>query len=359
MGVAPGMPIWVVVEPDAAWVQMNMGTQFKDYYKILGVSRQAGHEEIRKAFRRLARQYHPDVAKDKATAEQKFKDINEAYEVLGDPEKRKRYDSLGTGWGQAGGGWGEGRRPGQGGQGRRSPWSSREEFEDFDFHFGGTGFSDFFEQFFGTRGASGRRHRSGREHSARSRRATRDERGKDIEVDLMVTLEEAFHGTVRDISVQKGKAHGGRGSAPEWHQVRVPPGITDRQRLRLSGKGEKGRGHGLPGDLYLRVRLAQHPDFRVEGHNLYYDLNLAPWEAALGTEVTIPTLTESIRIRIPSGTQSGRQLRLRGHGMPRGGPGERGDLFVACQIRVPETMTQKERALWEQLAQESEFRPRE
>lgn len=317
-----------------------MSVQFKDYYEVLGVSRAANQDDIRKSFRSLARKFHPDVAKDKKTAEEKFKEINEAYEVLGDPEKRKKYDELGANWKQGAEfrpppGWQGGRgRPGAGG--------------DAEFQFGGTGFSDFFESFFG--GAAGRR--SGGFQGVPEEEFTA--RGRDVEGDIMVTLEEALHGSVRAVSLQRG----GRSAKTETYQVRIPAGVTEGQRMRVAGRGEAGQGGGSSGDLFLRVRLARHPEFEVEGHDLVHDLELAPWEAVLGAQVQVPTLEKPVQIKIPVGTQTGQRLRVRGRGLPQRG-GARGDLLVAVIVTVPKNINDRERELWEQLARESKFSPRD
>jgi curved DNA-binding protein len=345
-----------------------MGVQYKDYYQSLGVPRTASDGDIKKAFRKLAREYHPDVAKDKKRAEEKFKEINEAYEVLGDPAKRKKYDELGASW-QSGAefrpppGWEQfrGARGGQGaGAGR----------EDFEFQFGGTGFSDFFEQFFRNSGQGGFGQRGGF--------ATEDvaARGRDIEGDIMVTLEEVMRGSVRPVSVRhntpcqhcggSGRSLGrlchvcagtGQLQQTETHQVKIPAGVAEGQKLRLAGRGETGSGGAGAGDLFLRVRLARHPDFEVEGHNLIYELELAPWEAVLGTSVEVPTLAGKVSIRIPPGTQAGQKLRVRGRGLPVRG-GDHGDLIVVARIEVPAKISESERNLWEQLAQASNFKPR-
>jgi len=348
-----------------------MPVQYKDYYEVLGVQRTASEEEIKKAFRKLARQYHPDVAKDKKGAESKFKEINEAYEVLGDPTKRKKYDELGPGW-KSGQefrpppGWEAFQGPLGGGGGRGGA---------FEFHFGGTGFSDFFEQLFGSMGRSG----AGTGFKGRGPFTQEDfaERGQDIEGDIMVTLEEAVKGAVRTISVEReavcetcgGKGQrnqrvcttcGGTGRVPktEQFQVKIPPGVTDGQRLRVSGRGGAGAPGATAGDLFLRIRLARHPDFQVEGHDLIYEAELAPWEAVLGSQVSVPSLNGGVSIKIPPGTQGGQRLRVRGHGLPVRGGGQ-GDLFVVVRVQVPQKVSEKERALWEQLARESTFKPRE
>lgn len=322
-----------------------MGISFKDYYEILGVSRTASADDIRKAYRSLARKYHPDVAKDKKSAEERFKEINEAYEVLGDSEKRKKYDALGANWKQ-----GAEFRPPPGWEqqfGRRgSPAGG------FEFHFGGTGFSDFFESLFGQMGRGGFRRQSGfgAEDFEEELHA---QRGRDVEGEIMVTLREVMNGSTRAISVRRGE-----NGKSETYQVRIPPGVREGQRLRLGSKGERGVGGGPAGDLYLRVRIAPHPDYSVEQGDLYYELDLAPWEAVLGTNVSVPLLDGRVNMRIPPGTTSGQKFRLRGKGLPRQGGGE-GDLYVVTKIEVPDQITERERALWERLQQESRFRPRE
>jgi curved DNA-binding protein len=313
-----------------------MPVKYKDYYESLGVARTASADEIKKAFRKLAREFHPDVAKDKKKAEERFKEINEAYEVLSDPEKRKKYDELGAHWKSGA----EFRPPpGYGGFGGGQPFRGGRAGGE-EFHFGGTGFSDFFEQVFGSRMHGGFSQRGGFAGEEMA------ERGADIEGDIMVTLEEAARGSVRTVNV----THGNR---RESHQVKVPPGIGEGQKLRLAGRGESGRGGGQNGDLYLRVRFARHPDFEVDGHNLIYELELAPWEAALGAEIPVPTLDGRVNIKIPAGTASGQKLRVRGRGL-----GKEGDLLVVAKIVVPHKLTEAQKKLWEQLAHESKFNPR-
>jgi curved DNA-binding protein len=318
-----------------------MAVQYKDYYESLGVARTASDADIKKAFRKLAREYHPDVAKDKKKAEERFKEINEAYEVLSDPAKRRKYDELGANW-KSGSefrpppGWGGGTRDFRGGR----PGSQHYEFS-------GTGFSDFFEQLFGgrARGGAGRGFPGGTafDDDDFSRR------GRDVEGDIMVTLEEARNGSVRSVTVQHN-------SHAQTHQVKIPPGVTEGQRLRIAGRGEAGTGGA--GDLYLRVRLAKHPDFEVEEHNLIFEAGLAPWEAVLGANISVPTLEGRLNIRIPPGTQTGQKLRVRGRGLPLRGGGS-GDLIVVTRIEVPASITDSERKLWEQLSLESGFKPRD
>lgn len=313
-----------------------MAVQFRDYYETLGVSKTASADEIRTAFRKLARKYHPDVAKDKKTAEEKFKQINEAYEVLSDPEKRKKYDQLGANWNQPGGfqpppDWG-GQQPG-GGFHRYGGGDGGVEFE-----FGGTGFSDFFEAFFG--GGQGRSSFGGF-----GQRPATAERGGDVEADIMVTLEEALHGSKRAVSLRRSGSN-----KVETYQVKIPRGVHEGQRIRLAGQGEAGARGGKSGDLFLRVRLASHPDFLVEGSDLIHELRIAPWQAALGSELKVPTLGGTARLKIPAGTQGGQRFRLREQGLS-GASGKRGDLYVVTQVQIPKKLTEKEREIWRQLAE--------
>jgi curved DNA-binding protein len=309
-----------------------MPVQYKDYYESLGVPRTATPDEIKKSFRKLARLYHPDVAKDKKKAEEKFKEINEAYEVLSDADKRKKYDELGANWKSGA----EFRPPpGNGGfSGGQAFRGGRRGAQEFEFE--GTGFSDFFEQIFGSRmrgGNFGGQGGFGGERVA--------QQSRDIEGDIMVTLEEAQRGSVRTVTVR----HENR---TDSQQVKIPAGITEGQKLRIAGRGEGG------GDLYLRVRLAKHPDFEVDGHNLVHELELAPWEAALGAEISVPTLEGKVNIKIPAGTASGQKLRVRGRGL-----GKTGDLLVITKIVVPTKISDAEKKLWEQLKRESKFNPRD
>jgi curved DNA-binding protein len=323
-----------------------MALEFKDYYKVLGVARDATAADIKSAFRKLARQFHPDVAKDKKKAEEKFKEINEANEVLSDPEKRRQYDELGANW-QSGG-----NRPPPGARARGGHGQGGQEY-----HFGGTGFSDFFEQFFG--GGGGRpsnldeilRHsRSGRGG------AEAPEPGSDIEGDLLVTLHEAMHGSTRSLSLQRSNPYTGEAET-ESLKVRIPPGALEGRRIRVPGKGGAGSGGAQPGDLYLRVRLAAHPDFEADGADLNHELELAPWEAVLGAQVVVPTLTGSLKLTVPAGTNPGKRFRLRGQGLPKGGD-ERGDLYAVARVQIPTEVTAEEKALWEKLAKTSSFSPR-
>jgi curved DNA-binding protein len=313
-----------------------MAVEFQDYYKTLGVSREAGPDDIKKAFRKLAREHHPDVAADKTAAEARFKEINEAYEVLSDPEKRAKYDRLGANWQSAGpepGGW----------------YESPENGNTGEFHFSGTGFSDFFEQFFG---AGGQFHRP-RGSSAGPAAAMR---GRDIEGDILITLAEAMHGTTRPISLQTANP-ASRQMETRSLQVRIPPGAVDGRRIRVAGQGGPGIGGGPPGDLFLRVRHAAHPDFTTLGHDVYREAGIAPWDAVLGAEIQVGTLDGAIKLKIPPGTESGQKFRLRGRGLPKGKTGERGDLFVTVQVRTPPLESAETRELWEKLRAASQFKP--
>src|SRR5213082_27079 len=313
-----------------------MPVQFRDYYQTLGVPKTASEDEIRSAFRKLARKYHPDVAKDKKDAEEKFKEINEAYEVLSDPEKRKKYDQLGADWNRPGGfqpppQW-QDQQPGGGfyqwgGDGGRG----------VEFEFGGTGFSDFFEAFFG--GGRGRSAFGGT-----GRRQATAERGADVEADIMVTLEEALHGSTRTVSLRRAGSN-----KVENYQVKISRAVHEGQRIRLAGQGEAGTRGGKSGDLFLRVRLARHPDFTVEGSDLIHEVKIAPWQAVLGTELKVPTLEGNVRLKIPPGTQGGQRFRLRERGLP-GISGKRGNLYVVAQMNIPKKLTEREREIWSELA---------
>ncbi len=308
-----------------------MSVQYKDYYATLGVSKTASQDEIRKAFRQLARKHHPDVAKDKKTAETKFKEINEAYEVLGEADKRKRYDELGTDWERGGPqqpGFGRGARPG--GMG------------GMPGGFEGTGFSDFFEQFFAGNGTRGRGTSPFGGFSGAPAEAAG---GGDIEADLLVTIEEALHGGKKKISFRRGPR------APvETYEVRIPTGVREGQKIRLAGQGQSAGRRGPAGDLYLVVRFEKHPDYRVEGADILYDLQVPAWMAVLGGETHIRTPDGPVLLKIPPSSQTGRKFRLKGRGLPTG-PTARGDFYAELAIALPTELTPEQRKLWEQLAQ--------
>jgi curved DNA-binding protein len=287
-----------------------MAEGFRDYYEVLGVPRTATQEEVRKAFRKLARVHHPDVAKDKKSAETKFKEINEAYEVLGDPENRRKYDELGANWDRVRNG---------GGNGSQS-WGEPS--------FSGTGFSDFFEQFFGRA--------TGGNPFAGFAGAGRTGTGAAREVDLLVTLSEALNGGKKKVSFR-------RAGKTETYQVSIPKGVRDGQRIRLAA-GATGQG----ADIYLRVRFEQHPDFRVEGTDLVYELEVPIWQAVLGGEVEVTTPEGTVRLRLPEGAQIGSRFRIRGRGLPVEGGG-RGDFYVRLRVTLPRKLSLEQRHAWERI----------
>jgi curved DNA-binding protein len=306
-----------------------MPVAYQDYYDALEVSRDASEDEIRQAYRRLARRYHPDVNKEPG-AEDRFKQISEAYAVLRDPEKRERYDRLGANW-----------KAGQdvsGAAGFEEGFDAGNGFGDVRVEFGGGDFSDFFESFFDRR----------RRSAGPAGFEGFSMRGGDYEAVLDLGLEEAASGGKRWLSLGDGRSV----------EVDIPRGARDGQRIRVPGQGAPGAGGGPAGDLFLRIRLRPHPRFRVDGRDLYVDLPVSPWEAALGAEVPVPTLEGNARVKVPPGSSSGRRLRLRGQGMPgsRGAPA--GDLYAVVTIRVPRKLTRKERELFERLASVSKFDPR-
>jgi curved DNA-binding protein len=312
-----------------------MAAQFRDYYETLGVTKGASADDIKSAFRKLARKHHPDLAKDKKTAEEKFKEINEAYEVLNDPEKRKKYDEYGANWQHAGngfpGGGGRGAAGGMGGFGGAGDSS--------DFHFGGTGYSDFFEQFFGTRRGRGYGGGGGGVEFEET-----PQRGRDVEADILVTLEEVLNGATRQISFRKGNS-----PDIQTYTVKIPKGVREGQRIRLAGQGGAGAARGMAGDLYLRVKLQQHPDYSFEGADIHHKVEVPAWQAVLGGELTIPTPDGRAKLKIPAGTQNGKKFRIPGRGLPEKGGG-RGDYYALIEIAIPETITLEQKALWEQIA---------
>lgn len=320
-----------------------MPVEFKDYYRALGVAKDASDTEIKKAYRALAGKYHPDVAKDKAAGEVRFKEVNEANEVLSDPDKRRKYDELSAHWDRPG--WQASRQ--DGGYGG-------DPGDGAEFHFEGTGFSDFFEQVFGSRGRSsngfGRATADGMGGDSGARP------GRDIEGDILVTLDEVLHGSTRTITLQRSDPRSGQTSL-QTLRVKIPPGVLESQMIRLTGKGQEGTHGGTPGNLYLRVAFAKHPDFRVRGSDLYHDLVLSPWEAVLGATIQIPTPDGTVSLKVPPGTVADRQFRLRGKGLPTG-TGPRGDLLAIVSLQVPPDLTPGQESLWEQLATQSTFNPR-
>jgi curved DNA-binding protein len=321
-----------------------MALDFKDYYAALGIARDATADDIKKAFRKLARLYHPDVAKDKATAEAKFKEINEANEVLSDPEKRKKYDLLGADGGRS-------REAEVGGVGGGAGGGGEQEF-----HFGGTGFSDFFERYFSGGTRYGFDEGQGPAFAG-ARAGTAARRGSDIEGDILVSLAEAMHGAERPVSLRSVNRRTGEMETQAF-TIRIPPGATDGRRIRVPGRGEPGGGGAAAGDLFLRVRHAAHPDFTTREADVFHELDIAPWEAVLGAEVTVLTLDGSIKLRIPPNSANGLNIRARGRGLPRGKTGERGDFFVVLAVQLPREVDAAERVRWENLRDHSAFKPR-
>ena len=327
--------------------------EYKDYYEILGVSRDASKEEIGKAFKKLARKYHPDLTNNDPESEKKFKEVNEAYEVLKDPDKRKRYDQLGADW--------------QHGQDFEPPPG----YENMRFTFGGGGpgqagddFSDFFSTIFGDlfgqkggRGFSSRGFSQG-QGPGFSRGGYFSQKGEDAQTTISLTLEEAYTGGSKNISLQE-RVMGPDGTprvSTKNLEVNIPPGVANGSKIRLAGQGNPGVGGGKPGDLFLRIQLKPHHLFGVEDKNIVLDLPLAPWEAALGTKVSVPTLEGRVEMKIPPGTSSGTRLRLRGKGLGRGS--KKGDQLVRVMIKVPKAVSDEEKELFEQLAEQSAFQPR-
>jgi curved DNA-binding protein len=294
--------------------------EFKDYYQTLGVAREVPADEIRKAFRKLARKYHPDVSKE-PDAEARMKEVNEAYAVLSDPEKRAAYDQLGRNY-----------RPGE--EFRPPPdWDAGFEFSHHDFQ--GADFSDFFAELFGRMGARGH----GQDHYAK----------------VLLDVEDAFVGATRQIALRVPKVDAGGRVALESRtlNVKIPAGVREGQLIRLAGQGAAGAGK--PGDLLLEVHFKPHPRYRVDGRDLHVDLPVAPWEAALGAVLRVEVPGGALNVRIPAGAQSGRVLRVRGKGIPAEPPG---DLLLPIRVVVPSADTPKARELYEQMARDLAFDPR-
>ncbi len=305
--------------------------KFKDYYEILGVTRTASGDEIKKAYRKLAHQYHPDVSKDPA-GEEKFKEIGEAYATLKDTEKRAAYDELG-------------RHPS--GQEFKPPpnWAGQQggqeySFEDIDL-------ADLFASF-----SSGKRHAQHQGHNMPIP-------GQDYELATQISLEDAYHGITVDLSftVPEYDHHGQLKRVPHTFKARIPKGVTNGQKMLLRGKGGKGSNDGQDGNLYLNISFIPHRLFRVIDHDLFIDLPLTPWEAALGATVKVPTLGGAVNLKVPAGTSSGQKLRINKRGMPKRNQ-EHGDLFAVVQIVVPTNLSDRERALLKELTDNSIFNPR-
>ena len=308
--------------------------KFADYYAALGVERGASPEVIKKAYRRLAQKHHPDVSKEPG-AEARFKEIAEAYQTLKDPEKRAAYDELGT-------------RP-QGEEFRPPPdWTRQHGGGSEQFSFDDVDFADLFSRF-GARGSRGGPFASGNGQMP----------GQDFEVPVQISIEDAFRGTTLNLqlSMPEYDASGQLRRVPHAVKARIAPGAVDGQRLRLPGKGGKGAGGGRGGDLYLNISLKPHHLYRATDHDLYLDLPLAPWEAALGASVEVPTLAGTVNLKVPAATQTGQKLRLAGRGLPkpRGGAG---DLFAVAQIAVPTQLSDRERELYGLLKESAQSNPR-
>jgi curved DNA-binding protein len=315
--------------------------KYKDYYAVLGVARSAHEDDIKKAYRRLARKYHPDVSKE-ANAEERFKELQEAYEVLKDPEKRAAYDQLGSNWKQ-----GQDFRPPPGWDQARTRFYTADggDFTESDLG----GFSDFFANLFGQ--AHARQARHGGFHEFR-------QRGNDHHAKILITLEEAFHGTERTIQLQMPEAGpaGRLQQAVKTIKVTVPPGALPGQQLRLSKQGGPGSGGGENGDLYLEIDISPHRLYSLKGHDVYLTLPVAPWEAALGADIKIPTLGGRVGLKLAPGSQTGQQLRLKGRGMPA--IARPGDQYAILQIYTPRPETAEQKQVYEKMAQLMPFDPR-
>ncbi|QEA40649.1 J domain-containing protein [Pistricoccus aurantiacus] len=319
--------------------------EFKDYYQVMGVERDATQDEIKRAYRKLARKYHPDVNKE-ANAETKFKEVGEAYEVLKDPEKRAAYDQLGTNW--------------QAGQDFQPPpdWD-----QGFEFHGGGfteadaAQFSDFFEDLFGRRGSGGAGGRGFEDFSAGGHSREFHFRGEDSHARILIDLEDAYQGATRTLTLKHSELGAdGRPQVKERNlNVKIPKGIRPGQHIRLTKQGQPGFGQGEAGDLYLEVEFRPHPLYRVEGKDVYLELPVAPWEAALGANVKVPTPSGQVGLKIPANSKAGGRLRLRGRGLPSKAPG---DLYVVLRVELPKANSEADKAAYEEFAKAFEFNPR-
>jgi curved DNA-binding protein len=314
--------------------------QFKDYYASLGVGRDASADEIKKAFRKLARKYHPDVSKE-PDAQTRMQEINEANAVLSDPEKRAAYDQLGT-------------AP-QGGQDFRPPpdWDAGFEYSNAG---GGRNadYSDFFEQLFGRMGGQ----RGGMDGAFGAGRAGAQMRGEDHHAKVMLDIEDSFTGATKQITLRTAQidAQGRPVVVPRTLNVKIPKGVSAGQTIRLAGQGGGGHGSAAAGDLLLEVQFNAHAQLRCEGRDLHMTLRIAPWEAALGSALTVDLPDSSIKVRVPAGAQSGQQLRVRGKGIPSTPPG---DLLLDLQVVLPPATDPKARELYETMARELNFNPRQ
>lgn len=310
--------------------------QYKDYYKIMGLSRDANQDDIKRAYRKLARKYHPDVSKEK-DAEAKFKELGEAYEVLKDPEKRAAYDQLGAEW--------------KAGEDFRPPpnWNEGFEFKGGGFTGSDTGdFSDFFEQLFGGTGFRA----AGRSQNAFNAR------GQDSHAKIHIDLEDSFHGATRNISLSTPVLNS-QGQVQVKHRslnIKIPKGIKPGQHIRLAGQGSPGSGNGQAGDLFLEIDFNSHPLYRVLETDVYLDLPVTPWEAALGAKVKVPTPEGTVDLTIPPNSKQGSKLRLKSRGLPAAMPG---DFYIVLQIALPPANTQKAKEAYQKMQQELDFNPRQ
>ncbi len=309
--------------------------EFKDYYQIMGVKRDATQDEIKRAYRKLARKYHPDVSKE-PDAEVRFKEVGEAYEVLKDPEKRAAYDQLGANW--------------KAGQDFRPPpdWDAGFEFHGGDFAGSdAAGFSDFFESLFGHGFAAG----------GAGGHAAYHAHGEDAHAKVLIDLEDAYQGATRTLTLQHTEL--GADGRPQVKKrtlnARIPRGVRQGQLIRLAGQGGAGMGKGKAGDLYLEVEFRPHPFYHVEGRDVFLDLPVAPWEAALGATVKAPTPTGAVDLKVPAGSTGGRKLRLKGRGIPGATPG---DLYVVLQLTLPPADTAAAKAAYREMEQALKFNPR-
>lgn len=305
--------------------------EYKDYYKILGVDKKASQEDIKKAYRKLTVQYHPDKNAGDKAAEEKFKQIAEANGVLSDPDKRKKYDELGENWQQYEQGNYQPGGPFGGAGGGRGRQYSYEDMGDIFGEGGGSGFSDFFEQFFGGGGGGGQKSGRGKQRAYK---------GSDFETEMDITLEEAYAGTSRIINLENEKL-----------RITTKPGAYDGQLLRIKGKGGKGSSAAHHGDLFVRVKLSPHPQFTRKGDDLHTTANVDLYSAVLGGDAIVATLTGKIKIKVDAGTQPGKTIRIKGKGMPvlDSKSGAHGDLYVQLNVQIPDKLTDKQRELFVQL----------